>query len=38
MVPEEPPEELENLYDPDEIFYFDGTPEDLAGALLKPWP
>ncbi len=35
MTPEEPPPELEDLYDPDEVFQFDGTPENLADALFK---
>lgn len=35
MPPEEPPPELEDLYDPDEVFTFEGTPEDLANALFK---
>lgn len=37
-APEEPPSELDGLYDPDEIFHFDGTPEDLADAILNPRP
>ena len=35
-TPEEPPLELEDRYDPDETFHFDGTPEDLADRILKP--
>lgn len=34
MTPEEPPPEMEDLYDPDEVFIFEGTPEDLADALF----
>lgn len=26
---------MEDLYDPDEVFTFEGTPEDLADALFK---
>ena len=37
-APEEPPPELEDLYDPDETFHFDGTPEDLADKILKRRP
>lgn len=29
------PEELEDAYDPDEVFEFDATPEELADALFK---
>ena len=29
------PEELEGEFDPEEEFEFEGTPEDLAGALFK---
>ena len=36
--PETPPPELDDLYDPDETFHFDGTPEDLADKILKPRP
>ena len=32
---DELPEELEELYDPDEVFKIDATPEALAEALLK---
>lgn len=35
-APETPPPDIEDLYDPDEVFRFDGTPEDLADAILKP--
>ncbi|MCY4135312.1 MAG: hypothetical protein OXG30_10435 [bacterium] len=35
-APETPPPDIEDLYDPDEAFRFDGTPEDLADAILKP--
>lgn len=30
------PPELEELYDPDEVFEIDATPEELAEALFKP--
>lgn len=30
-----PEEEPEDQYDPDEIFEFDATPEELADALFK---
>ena len=29
------PSELKHLYDPDEVFHFDCTPEELAEALFK---
>ena len=32
---DEMPPELESAYDPDEVFTFDGTPEDLADALFR---
>lgn len=32
------PPELVDRYDPEETFHFDGTPEDLADAILKPRP
>ncbi|WP_419848642.1 hypothetical protein [Candidatus Poriferisocius sp.] len=32
---DELPEELEDAYDPEEVFVFEGTPEDLADALFK---
>ncbi len=37
MTPEEDPipPELEHLYDPDEVFRFDCTPEELADAVLR---
>ncbi|MCY3637457.1 MAG: hypothetical protein OXH23_17795 [bacterium] len=36
MTPEDKlPPELEDQYDPDEVFEIDGTPEDLADALFK---
>ena len=35
MSPDELPEELEHLYDPDEVFTFEGTSEELAAALFK---
>lgn len=30
------PPELEDSYDPEEVFEFDCTPEELAEALLSP--
>jgi len=38
MPPEEPPPELEDAYNPDEVFTFNGTSEDLADALFKDAP
>lgn len=38
MSPEESPPELDELYDPDEVFTFEGTPEDLADALFEDAP
>lgn len=39
MAPEdELPEELEDEYDPEEVFKIDGTPEELAEALFKRDP
>ena len=37
MTPEEDPipPELEHLYDTDEVFHLDCTPEKLAGAVLR---
>ena len=36
MTPEdEIPEHLADTYDPNEVFMFDGTLEDLADALLR---
>lgn len=32
---DELPEELEDLYDPDEVFQIDATPEELAESLFK---
>lgn len=32
---DELPEELEDAYDPEEVFEFDATPEELADALFK---
>ncbi len=32
---DELPEELEDAYDPDEVFKFDATPEEVAEALFK---
>ena len=34
-VEDEMPEELEDQYDPDEVFKIDATPEELADALFK---
>ena len=33
--PDDIPPEIENLYDPDEVFHFDCTPEELADAVLR---
>ena len=38
ILPEEPPPELDDAYDPDETFHFDGTPEDPADKILKSRP
>ena len=35
MLPEDLLPQLRNLYDLDEVFRFDGKPEDLADALFK---
>ena len=32
---DEIPEELEDQYDPDEVFKIDASPEELADALFK---
>lgn len=32
---DEMPEDLEDQFDPDEVFEFDATPEELADALFK---
>ena len=32
---DEIPPELEDQYDPDEVFEIDATPEELADALFK---
>lgn len=37
-APEESPSELDDLYNPYEVFHFDGSPEDLAAAIRKPHP